>query len=102
MLQDRNLAAVIQSPLQYSNFFESTYDVSFDEARTRNTLKDSVSSGFSQGAVEATYRPFVRVAGLVCRYPEALQLFKFSNDEAPVSDSTAGEGRLSITHLSSA
>lgn len=72
VMGDTSLVAVIRSLVQYGKTFELSYDASFDEACISNVCKDHVSSGYLQGAVEATYRRYVRVARLVRRYPEAV------------------------------
>lgn len=71
-LQDTSVTAVINSLVQYSETFESTYGAFFQEARATNAAKNPSSCGLIYDTVESVYRRYVRARKLKRRSFEAL------------------------------
>lgn len=67
-----NVNAVVELLIQYSETFDSSYEVTFQEAFVSDILRDLVSCGFMQGAVESTYFRHVGVIKLMRRFLENL------------------------------
>lgn len=98
VLRDTSLISIIKSLVQYSEMFDSGYDVSLYEAWIAAISKDLVSCVRIQGANESSHRLCFRVNKLMRRFPEALKLVKKINEEAAATDST-GKSGLGVAHL---
>lgn len=99
VFRDKSLVAVIRSLVQYSKTFELSYDVSVDKAHICDACKVLMSCGSQQGAVEATYRRYVRQTRLMRRYHQSLVLFRNVNSNGAASDRAVGGGGLGIWQL---
>lgn len=67
VLQGRALIAVMRSVMQDIKTSMSSYDVSFNETRTKSICKHLVFCEMLQGAAEALYRRYFSVTRLVRR-----------------------------------
>lgn len=102
VLRDSETTAVMKLLVQYSRSPDSSYEVSFKKARVTDLARDLVSCEFTQGAVESSYRLYVRIKKKVRRFPKPLSLDEKQNDRAPSEHSSAARGALSVTPLSTA
>lgn len=67
-MRDPSRSAVIKLAVHYRKIFESSYDVTFDEARLSNISKEWESCEFLRGAVDTAYLRCSRVTRLLRRY----------------------------------
>lgn len=102
VLQDISLTARIESFVEYSKTFGSSYKAFFGEVRISNFCRELVSSELLLGASETAYRRNVRVMRLTCHYPETVELVEKVYNDSVAGHSAVGKDRLGIKHTDSA
>lgn len=102
VFRNRGLTTVIRSLSQYSQTFNSSFDVFFREASVADTETNLILCWLVQCAVESTYCRYVRFTKLLHCFPKALRLFGKLNDENASEDFSAPRNVFGVTHLDSA
>ena len=89
---------ILRTVISYANSFEAEYHVPFVEARTRDIQDDLVAANFIPRASVSTYRRYIHVAKLCCRYTWLPNLIESLNNRVPLQGNTSTT-RLTVSHL---
>lgn len=83
--------------VQYNKNFDSSYNISCQEARVANVATVLISSGFVQGAIESSYCRYARSTKLVERFSKALRLVEKRSSVAESGNSVSAGDALGVT-----
>lgn len=98
VLQNKGITAVISSLVHYSRTFDSRCEVSSQKVPGSSIARILSSLSYIPGFVVSSYRRYVGVPKLMCRFPKTLRLSEKLHDEAASENSSAIKVALGVTH----